>query len=76
MKTKLSLVVEAIKKDDFKKALSIAAKFSDLGEFKSEIVRAHECITNPRFYESIGVDVNEAIEIGKKSLLIRYSSSL
>ena len=72
MKTKISLLIEQIENNNWKKALSIAAKFRDLGDFKSEIVRAHECLTNPRFYQSIGFDIDATVEIGKSALIARY----
>ena len=34
----------------------LAAKFADLGEFKADIIRGHEAITQPEFYTQIGQD--------------------
>lgn len=59
---------------DWPRALSLAAKFPDLGEFKPQITRAHGCITNPRFFQQVGVDCAAAIEEGKAALLSRYGA--
>lgn len=74
-RTKLSYVVEAMQNDDWQKALSLAAKFHDLGEHKETITRAHGCLSNPRFFKQIVADMPAAIEAGKNALIERYASA-
>ena len=72
MQTKLSLVKAAFLAGDFKKALSLAAKFQDLGTQRDAIKRAHECHVNPRFYAQLGVDIENAKQAGIDALEERY----
>lgn len=65
---KSDIVREAVRKQDWKKALQIAKDFR-IGithEQKSKMARAYECIVHPDFYQQIGVDIPEAIEQGKE----------
>lgn len=64
---KSDIVREAVREQDWKKALQIAKDFH-IGvtqEQRSKIARAYECIVHPDFYQQIGVDIPEAIEQGK-----------
>ncbi|MGN0398791.1 MAG: hypothetical protein ACI4EO_01570 [Blautia sp.] len=66
MVRKSDIVRELVKQKNYRKALSIAKKFV-LGITKEEqktMVRAHECMINPRFYEQLGIDTGEAIKEG------------
>lgn len=74
-RTKLSILLDHMNAGRWPDALSIAAKFPDLGEHKAVITRAHGCITNPRFFGQIGVDCPAAIESGKAALVQRYCST-
>lgn len=76
MLKKIDLLINAMKLEDWKKSLSISAKFHDLGEYKADIVRAHEAIHHPDFYKQIGKNPEKLIQIGIKALKIRYSSKL
>jgi len=71
MQTKLSQVSAAYTAGDYRRALSIAAKFSDLGEHRKAITLASECFTNPRFYCQM-VDVEQSKADGIHALAIRY----
>ena len=73
MKTKLQTLKDAAALGDWQRAISIAAKFPRLGEFKEDITRAHTAFTNPRFLSQIGRDVNCCIEAGKSALIAAYS---
>jgi hypothetical protein len=73
MRTKLSYLLDAMAREEWTKALSIASKFHDLGEHKVTITRAHGCIMNPQFYAQVGVNPAEAIELGKQALIERYN---
>ena len=64
---KSDIVREAVREQDWKKALQIAKDFH-IGvtqEHRSKMARAYECIVHPDFYQQIGVDIPEAIEQGK-----------
>ncbi|MCM1246670.1 MAG: hypothetical protein NC293_13610 [Roseburia sp.] len=65
---KSELVKEAVRKEEWKKALRIAKDFH-IGitqEQRDKMTRAYECIVHPDFYRQIGVDIPEAIEQGKE----------
>lgn len=76
MLKKIDLLINAMKLEDWKKALSIAAKFHDLGVYKADIVRAHECIHYPDFYKQLGKNPEKLIQKGITALKIRYASKL
>lgn len=64
---KSDIVREAVREQDWKKALQIAKDFH-IGvtqEQRSKMARAYECIVHPDFYQQIDVDISEAIEQGK-----------
>ena len=64
---KSDIVREAVRGQDWKKALQIAKDFR-IGvtrEQRSKMARAYECIVHPDFYQQIGVDIPDAIEQGK-----------
>lgn len=71
---KIDLLTALMSENKWNEALSLASKFPRLGEHKAAIVRAHECIVNPRFYTQIGVNIDEAISAGIDALKIRYAS--
>jgi hypothetical protein len=71
MQTKLSQVKAAYTTGDYKKALCIAAKFSDLGAERKAITLAAECFTNPRFYSQL-VDIEQSKNNGIQALALRY----
>lgn len=72
MKTKLETLKEAYNAGDYRKALSIAAKFPRLGEEKDTIMLAQGCITNPSFYKQIGKDIDKCINEGIEALRVKY----
>jgi len=62
---------------DFKSALRIAKGFR-LGitkEQKDAMTRAFECMTNPRFYISIGLDIAETVEKGVETVRLLYGAN-
>ena len=71
--TKLALLKEAAAAGDWGKALSIAAKFPQLGEHKRAIVTAHECNIHPGFYRQLGKDTDALVQAGIAALRERYS---
>lgn len=67
MVKKSDIVKDAVRDQDWKKALQIAKDFH-IGvtqEQRSRMARAYECIVHPDFYKQIGVDIADAIEQGK-----------
>lgn len=73
---KSDIVREAVRKQDWKKALQIAKDFR-IGvtpEQRSKMARAYECIVHPDFYRQIGVDIPDAIEQGK-TVVKEYAES-
>ena len=73
MPTKLSLLTAAAAADDWRKAISIASKFADLGAHKVEITRAQLAYTNPSFLAQIGRCPDACIAAGRSALIVRYS---
>ena len=73
---KSDIVREAVREQDWKKALQIAKDFH-IGvtqEQRSKMARAYECIVHPDFYQQIGVDIPEAIKQGK-AIVKAYAES-
>ena len=71
---KSDIVREAVREQDWKKALQIAKDFH-IGvthEQRSKMARAYECIVHPDFYQQIGVDIPEAIEQGKARICEKH----
>lgn len=71
---KTDVVRSAVASGDMRKALSIAKGFK-LGitkEQHDDMTRAHECMTNPRFYQSIGADTEELIRKGVDTVVALY----
>ena len=73
METKLSILKTYAFKNDWKKAIAIAAKFPNLGDERNAILDAHTAYTNPRWTIQMGRDVNATINLGIKALIIRYN---
>ena len=73
---KSDIVREAVREQDWKKALQIAKDFH-IGvtqEQRSKMARAYECIVHPDFYQQIGINILEAIEQGK-AIVKEYAES-
>lgn len=69
-------VREHVKQENYKKALQIAKSFR-LGiteEQRSDMTRAYECMTNERFYRSLGVDIPATIQKGINVVIALYSA--
>lgn len=72
METKLSKLKTALENGDIAKAISIAAKFPNLGQERNAILDAHTAITNPRWVKGLGKDVGVCIDKGVESLIAKY----
>ncbi|RIZ67076.1 MAG: hypothetical protein D0531_01160 [Methylococcales bacterium] len=70
--TKLEQVKQAYATGNYKDALRIAAKFPQLGNERKAITLANECFSNPRFYKQVGVNIDQAIADGVKTLGAKY----
>lgn len=70
---KIDKLKNAMNNSDWEKALAIAARFPRLGNHKARIIRAHEAITNPRFYAQLGKSPAKLINDGIDALKERYS---
>ena len=62
-----------LKKGDFTKALSLAAKFPKLGEHKEQIRLGHEANQHPSFYKQIGKNPDQLVADGIAALKERSS---
>lgn len=74
MERKSDKVRRLVAEGDIKAALRIAKDFR-LGITKEQtdaMTRAYECLTNPRFYQSIGVNIAKTVEKGQETLLSLY----
>lgn len=72
----IDIVREAVKAEDWKKALRIAKDFR-LGITKAqrdEMSRAYECIVHPEFYRQIGTDIPAAIARGQEVVSCLYGA--
>jgi hypothetical protein len=67
MVRKSDMVRNLVKNGQYQKALAIAKKFTMGISTKDHraMVLAHECYTNARFYQELGVNADEAIAEGE-----------
>ena len=66
MEKKTDQVKKFIEQGDLKAALRIAKSFKiNVTKYQRDLMtRGYECIVNPRFYKSIGTDIDKAIADG------------
>ena len=72
---KIDVLRTHIAAQDWRKAVSLAAKFPRLGDEKEAITRAQTAFINPGFLRQIGKDPESCIEAGKAAIMRRYSPS-
>lgn len=72
---KIDVLRAHIAAQDWRKAVSLAAKFPRLGDEKEVITRAQTAFINPGFLRQIGKDPERCIEAGKAAIMRRYSPS-
>jgi hypothetical protein len=70
--TKLSQVLAALDAGDLRRAISIAARFPDLGAHRAAILDAHIAFTNPGFVRQLRRDPDALIHAGRAALMARY----
>lgn len=73
---KSDMVREAVKAEDWKKALQIAKDFRiNITEAQRDaMTRAYECMVHPEFYQQIGTDIPGAIARGKEIVACMYGA--
>jgi hypothetical protein len=70
--TKLSVVRDCFYKGDLKGALSVAAKFSQLGKHEQAIKSGHKAFVNPGFFHQLGRDPKTIISEAKQALIAHF----
>lgn len=73
MQTKLSILKDHMEAGDWNKALSMAAKFQQLGKHRDAIKLAHEAITHPSFYSQLGKNPDVLRTQGIEALKSKYT---
>ena len=78
METNREMVIKYLREEKYKEAMKIAKGFKyELNKEERDIVtRAYESYTNPRFYKSLGQDIQENIRKGIETLKEIYKSTL
>lgn len=71
---KIDLLRDAMRADDWAKALSIASRFPRLGKQDSAIRAGHEAMQRPDFQRQIGKDPCALIRSGIAALKERYGA--
>ena len=76
MERKSDRVRRLIASQNYKEALRIAKDFHlGISQFEIDLMRrAYECMTNPRFYKSIGVDVDRTVRLGIATVKCLYGA--
>lgn len=75
MRTKISVLKERVRENNWEKAILIAAKFPVLGEHKKAITGAREAYLRPDFQKQLGRDPETMKQEGIKALISRYKLS-
>lgn len=70
--TKLDGVRAAMIAGDWPRALSLAARFPDLGPHRAAILDGHTACQNPRFCRQIGKEPEALVQAGTAALTARY----
>jgi hypothetical protein len=73
--SKLDAIREAMSAGEWERAIKLAAKFKDLGDYAEDIRRAKDAINNQEMYEQMGYDINATIARGVAALKAKYSTS-
>ena len=72
MQTKLAMLKEAFNNGNLKKAISIAARFPNLGQERNAILDAQTAFVNPRWALGMGKDLDKLKSLGKQALISKY----
>ncbi len=76
MERKVDMLARYIQAGDYRRALSLPAKFPQLGTHAAAIRKAHEAYQRPDFYRQIGTDPNKLVAAGIAALRARYAKWL
>jgi hypothetical protein len=71
--TKISQLRDMMDAGEWRKAISMAAKFPRLGAHRAAILDAQLAYTNPRFARQIGKDPEALIAAGQAALRAAYA---
>lgn len=71
-RSKLSFVLEHMEHGRWREAISLAAKFQNLGPHRNAILDAHRAYLNPDWLRQLGKCPDEAITAGRNALVDRY----
>ncbi len=72
---KLDAVLAAMRADNWREAILLAAKFPRLGAQEKAITRAREALLRPDFQKQLGREPAALIEAGKAALIERYGDA-
>lgn len=72
MQSKLSTLTEHMAAGRYRKAISLAAGWHELGQHKAEITRARSALTSPAMYRDMGHDPAALVAQGIVALRVRY----
>ena len=66
MERKTDVVKRYVQSGEYKKALALVKgfRFCITKEQHDVMLRAYECMIHPTFYQSIGIDLNKAVDDG------------
>lgn len=73
METKLSKLKQAAAAGDWRRAVSIAARFPALGAIRGAVLDAQMAYTNPAFLAQVGRDAEACIAAGRAALVAAYA---
>lgn len=73
MQTKLSILKQHMDAGEWTAALSMAAKFQQLGKQKDAIKLGHEATVHAAFYKQLGKNPDELRTLGIEALKQRYA---
>lgn len=73
--TKLAHVRNAMAKDDWERAIKLAAKLRSLGKYQKAIDRAADFLNHPALYEQMGYDHDKTIDEAIAALKEKFSRS-
>ena len=76
MEKKSDMVRRLVAEGNIKGALKIAKDFR-LGISKEDSIsmtRGYECIVNPRFYKSLGMDTDQIVKQGRETIIRLYGT--
>lgn len=78
MESNREKVIRCLREEKYKEAMKVAKgfKYELNAEQRDVVTRAYESYTNPRFYQSLGQDIQENIRKGIETLKEIYKGEL